>query len=27
VVADAGSALFLEKPQTFNQALEDFIGK
>jgi microsomal epoxide hydrolase len=27
VVPEAGSALFLEKPQAFNQALEDFLGK
>jgi pimeloyl-ACP methyl ester carboxylesterase len=27
VIADAGHALFLEKPQAFNQALEDFLGK
>jgi non-heme chloroperoxidase len=27
VIPDAGPALFLEKPQAFNQALEDFLGK
>ncbi len=27
VIPDAGHALFLEKPQAFNQALEDFLGK
>jgi pimeloyl-ACP methyl ester carboxylesterase len=26
VIPDAGHALFLEKPQAFNQALEDFLG-
>lgn len=27
VIPDVGHALFLEKPQAFNQALEDFLGK
>ncbi len=27
VIPDAGQALFLEKPQAFNQALEEFLGK
>ncbi|MBZ5494929.1 MAG: alpha/beta hydrolase [Acidobacteriia bacterium] len=27
VIPDVGRALFLEKPQAFNQALEDFLGK
>ncbi len=27
VIDNAGQALFLEKPQAFNQALEDFLGK
>jgi non-heme chloroperoxidase len=27
VVPEAGGALFLERPQAFNQALEDFLGK
>jgi len=27
VVPDAGHALFLEKPQTFNQILEEFLAK
>ena len=27
VIPDAGHAMFLEKPQAFNQALEDFLGK
>jgi len=26
VIPDVGHALFLEKPQAFNQALEDFLG-
>ena len=27
VIEDAGSAIFLDKPQAFNQALEEFIGE
>jgi non-heme chloroperoxidase len=27
VIPDVGHAMFLEKPQAFNQALEDFLGK
>ena len=27
VIPDAGHALFLERPQAFNQAIEDFLGK
>jgi pimeloyl-ACP methyl ester carboxylesterase len=27
VIEGAGSAMFLEKPQTFNQILENFLGE